>query len=242
MKWAMLAAWLLALFSLRENEPESPEAHVAEVEEAGAVGRGELPVVIGTWKQQEVQPDQAARLYVQVIGEPVSCIVEVSIDQLGRKRGVLPGECPEALLRTARQAMEGWEFYPPTQGDVAVDTAHEVRFIYVSNTVQLPAEPSSSELLVRVLPVALPLWPQDPMLGRKGRRILRTVGLDSLVCSLSFVVDDRQMPAEVEILDCPAPVADQVLGEARRWGFEVRGAAKGDGTRYRLDLPVALPE
>ena len=62
------------------------------------------------------------------------------------------------------------------------------------------------------------------------------------MCSLSFVVDDRQMPAEVEILDCPAPVAEQVLGEARRWGFEVRGATKGDGTRYRLNLPVSLPE
>jgi hypothetical protein len=237
----MLAAWLLALFSLREKEPESLDA-LAEVAEIGPIEEGELPVVIGTWKQREVQPDQAARLYVQVIGEPVPCEIEVSIDQLGRKRGMLPGECPEALLRTARQAMEGWEFYPPTQGEVAVDTTHRVRFVYVSNTVQLPSEPSSSEMLVRVLPVAVPLWPQDPMLGRKGKRILRNAGLDSLVCSLSFVVDDRQIPAEVEILDCPAPVAEQVLGEARRWGFEVRGATKGDGTRYRLDLLVSLPE
>ncbi len=183
------------------------------------------------WDRPAIQADAAAASLARAVRGGVSCELELRIDDRGELLYVVPTGCPSELATASVDGLWAWSFHPPVLDEVAVPAAWAVRVVYVAASVETPMVEDDDEILVRVLPTAVPQWPLPPAETRWMDR-----HRDQARCQLDLVVDDRGLPELVERIACDAELAERVLRYGRTWGFEIRGGQPGDGQVYRLDL------
>ncbi len=173
--------------------------------------------------------DSTAELFVQVNVDPVLCSMEVHLSAEGAVRAVLPRLCPSALLVSATETLEGWRFLPPEMDGLATSTIWPVSLVYESGIVATPVQQRNGFELIYVSPYLRPRWEMT-----QG-----TTSLSGLLptCSTSFAIDDLGLPIDIEVAGCSVDQVAGTMRKARRWGFEVVGAADSS-FRFRMELPA----
>jgi hypothetical protein len=169
-------------------------------------------------------------------GELFSCMAGAFVDEFGQVKEVFTRGCPIAFRNTALDTMRRWRFNVPTMAGRATTGRYEVELIFVGSSVMGQTPIPAGAVLVRAEPMAIPLWPSPPKLRAKSRAWLDDQGLDGYRCKIRLQVDDMGAPQHINVVDCPGPLHVDVLRRAQRYGFDVIGATRGDGTVYTLDL------
>lgn len=184
------------------------------------------------------EPDiEALVLLESQPGVRYACPVTALIDRYGEVLDAAADEsCRSELRATARGAVRAWQFHPPQLEERAVEGRYEVEFVFVAGTVLTDLHLEPNQVLVRLPPTAVPLWPTPPRAGRQGRKLLEAEGVEQMRCVLDLQVDERGMPAEVRNVDCPEQLELQVTRRLARFGMSVVGAQPGDGRTYRIDI------
>ncbi len=219
----------------------------AQVPEAKAVESAAQPGPLATdspLAQPYRSPRPSLELDAQVFlgaapRERHRCSVTALVDAFGEVLDAAAHDCPRDLEASSTQAVRGWKFHPPMQGDKAVRGHYEVTFVYVGGSVIVP-EKMKAERLVRAEPVAVPRWPQPPPTRGGPQEWLEEQGATSARCVLDFAVDKRNAPVDFELVDCPEELAAPLLRRLKRYGVDVRGASPGDGKLYRLEWVYEL--
>ena len=189
------------------------------------------------WKYRAIEPTEEALLFTEVSGEPVACTVELDLSITGELQLVSPLSCPDALFDSVRSAVVEWRFNPAQEGERSVAHRQAFTAVFESSTVwQEPVE-DARYAHVRVPPIAVPQWPQSPREEESIQRLFRETALPGASCVLEFEVSERGSPRNLVIESCPSEVARAFEKSLRRWGLKVVGAALGDQTRYRLEVP-----
>lgn len=199
-----------------------------------ALAEDEAPTVTPFRTPTPVPDIEAAVLLEANPGVRYTCPVTALIDVYGEVLDAAPDDsCRKELRNTARDGLRAWQFHPPQVEDRAVKGSFDVEFVFVAGTVlsELPIE--EDQVLIRLKPTAVPLWPTPPRASGKARR-------EGLVgrCVLDLEVDDRGMPHNVRNIDCPLVLEDRVVQRLSRFGIETVGARPGDGRTYRIDILV----
>ncbi len=207
-----------------------------EVEALSDDEREAMPLTVEAWKIVGVKPDDGAALYAEIMGEPVPCRLRFEIDDQGRQRALVVLDCPDALKPSAKTALKQWEFFPPRRGDRAEWAKHEIELTYQAHRVALPSPPTLDGVLVQVPPYGVPRWAESPIEARGVSKWMQAEGVNEVKCTAFLDVGEMGTPTMFEVQSCPAPVAELVEKQARRWGFDLVGGSEGDGTRYLLVL------
>ena len=189
-------------------------------------------VVVLPYERPMPPVDVGTAVFVQMSDGPVRCSLEAKISGHGDIDWVSTTACPRSIEPAAEGALRGWSFHPPVLEDKAVNAIYEVEFEYVAASVEVPVTERPDWVLVRVPPIAKPRWPVDPAASRAAQRYLEQSGRSEVRCSMHFAIGARDLPEQLEVDDCPGPLAEQVKRMGRRWGFDVQGGEPGDGTVY----------
>ncbi len=192
--------------------------------------------MLEAWKIVPVEPNEAAAVFVEISGEPVTCRMRFDIDDQGRQRSLVMVSCPQALKSSTKAALSEWKFLPPSRGDKAEWTKHEIDVVFRSNVVVSEQQPDLGGFLVQVPPFATPRWAVSPLESRAVTRWMREEGLGSVRCTAEMDVGEMGIPTMFELLDCPPFIGKIVEKQAKRWGFGLVGALESDGTRFQLEL------
>ena len=204
---------------------------------------GETPgisddVVVRTYQKSPIQADFAASLYVQIEDEPVACQMAVSVRPTGEIAHVSGVDCPNSLLSSAREGLLRWGYHPPTRGDQAVSATHEVTLEYRARQVATAAVYERDDyVIVPVAPAAIPRWPVSPEETRAAQRAVDRMGRDEVRCTFGVSLKDSGALDELQVLDCPPSLGEQVERQAKRWGFDVEGEALAmTEQRFRMEM------
>ncbi len=163
------------------------------------------------------------------------------LDYLGEVQAVVPLECPESLNVVTEAAVWMWEFHPPNRDGLAVASNHNVTIGYHNNAVVMENENDRSDYaMAYAAPVLIPRW-RDIDGNRGIQKALREEGELHARCVMEWKVDDFLQPYDVEVIDCPAMLAEEVERLGRWSGFELVGAVAGDGNVYRMDTTFHQP-
>ncbi|MEE2751460.1 MAG: hypothetical protein VX519_08510, partial [Myxococcota bacterium] len=187
-------------------------------------------------------PDEAAAVFVEISGEPVTCRMRFDIDDQGRQRSLVMVSCPQALKNSTKAALSEWKFLPPSRGDKAEWTKHEIDVVFQSNVVASEQRPDLNGFLVQVPPYATPRWAASPLESRAVTRWMREKGVDSVKCTAELAVGEMGIPTQFELLDCPPFIGKIVEKQSNRWGFGLVGATESDGSRFQMELERSSSE
>ncbi len=192
------------------------------------------------YKSPKPRPDIEALVFLGAQPrERHRCSVTALVDPFGEVLDAAPTSCPRELENSSVDAVRGWKFHPPMQGDKAVRGRYEVTFVYVAQSVRVP-EHLQGDRLVRAEPTVVPRWPKPPPTRGGARDWMDERGVSEARCVLDFSVDKRSAPQDFVAVDCPEVLFDPLMRRLKRYGVDVVGGSPGDGKLYRLEWVYTL--
>ena len=148
--------------------------------------------------------------------DDVSCRVRFVLGSGEEPVGVEIFECPEVFRASLEEAAWQWRFVPSLAEGGARAPHHDVEVVYPREGLAGPP---------RVAPVSGPVevdWSDVEAKKRVAPKMpdeVKGQGKLNVRCQIRFFIDERGVPYEVVLEECPEPFRDSALEAAWGWRF-----------------------